>query len=90
MENLRSVQGSKAAGYFLLHFGHANIVFGLVIRKRNQRVFHESQVFRFEVYQPLQQVSRVRSFLASARAGVVRFVGEPDIPLWRRLTVVGR
>ena len=30
-----SVLGSKCAGYFLLHFGHSQIPFALIVCKRN-------------------------------------------------------
>jgi hypothetical protein len=38
----RGLIGTKAAGYFLLDFGHAQVILALVIGERDINVLHEA------------------------------------------------
>ena len=53
-----SFERPKAARDFLLHFGHAEVVFTLIVGEWHERVAQESQGFDFEFAKTLQEIAR--------------------------------
>ena len=56
-EDLGAFERAKATRDFLLHLGHANIVFALIVGEWHERVGQESQSLAFELAQTLQEVA---------------------------------
>ena len=54
---LRAFESAKAEGDLLLDFGHAQIVFTLVVGEWHELIGHESQRFGFEVTEPFKKIS---------------------------------
>ena len=72
-EHLRSAQRAKAAGDFLAHFDHADVLLGLVVGKGHASIPQEGQDVPVEILQPIQQIGRLAlrgSALAGGRARV--------------------
>jgi hypothetical protein len=57
-----------------MHFGHPNIVFPLVIGKRDNGVGHKPEYNQLKELQSLQQVSRLTTLCPSALPGLPGFV----------------
>jgi len=56
-EDLGPFERPKAARYFLLDLGHADVVFALIVGEWHERVGQESQSLAFELAQTLQEVA---------------------------------
>ena len=69
-EDLGSFERPKAARDFLLHFGHAEIVFTLIVGEWHERVAQESQGFDFEFAKTLQEIACFGPGNASTFSGV--------------------
>src|SRR5208337_4090115 len=55
-EYLRSSQCAKAAGDFLAHFDHADVLLGLIVGEGNASVPQKGQDVPVEILQPIQQI----------------------------------
>jgi len=56
-EDLGSLERPKATRDLLLHLGHADVVFALIVSKWHELVGHESQGFSFECAETLEEVA---------------------------------
>ena len=57
-EDLCPFERPEAAGDFLLHLSHANVVFALIVGEWHERVGQESQSFGFEFAETFKEVAR--------------------------------
>lgn len=67
-EDFRGFDRAKAAGYFLLNFGHAKIAFAEIVSKRDPYVGHKAQYFGFVVAESFEKIARL-IFLRSPSFG---------------------
>src|SRR5208283_1065406 len=67
-EHLRSPERAEAAGDFLAHFDHANVLLGLVVGEGHASIPQEGQDVPVKILQPIQQISRL-ALRAPAPAG---------------------
>ena len=44
-----ALEGSETSGDLLLYFGHADVVFALIVRERHTGIGQETQCFDFKV-----------------------------------------
>ena len=80
-EDLGSFERAKAARDFLLHLGHANIVFALIVGEWHERVGEESQSLDFEVAQTLKEIAGFGFGNASRSCGVIGWIGWRTFPV---------
>lgn len=80
-EDLSPFKRPKATRDFLLHLGHADIVFALIVGERHERVGQEFQSLGFELAETLKEIAGFGFGNASTFSGVICWIG------WRALLV---
>ena len=56
-EDLGALERPKATGDFLLHLGHADVVFALIVGEGHELVGHESQRLGFELAETVKEIA---------------------------------